>query len=110
MNALTCIFQVGARHFVERHFVGTTFGRIRLLVDVTFRQVRHSVEKNNQVRHSIELVNSIIFITNHLRNQLTLKAKLACHPARCLLPVEIIDRCGLATGPATVGLLPYLLP
>ena len=39
-----------------------------------------------------------------------LKAKLACHPARCLLPVEIIERCGLATGPATVELLPYLLP
>ena len=39
-----------------------------------------------------------------------LKAKLACHPARCLLPVEIIDRCGLATGPATVELLPYSLP
>ena len=34
-----------ARHFVESHFVGTTFGRIRLLVDVTFRRVRHSVEK-----------------------------------------------------------------
>ena len=41
---------------------------------------------------------------------MTLKAKLACHPARCLLPVEIIERCGLATGPATVELLPYLLP
>ena len=39
-----------------------------------------------------------------------LKAKLACLPARCLLPVEIIERCGLATGPATVGLLTYLLP
>ena len=39
-----------------------------------------------------------------------LKAKLACHPARCLLPVEIIERCGLATSPATVELLPYLLP
>ena len=38
-----------------------------------------------------------------------LKAKLACHPARCLLPVEIIERCCLATGPATVELLPYLL-
>ena len=39
-----------------------------------------------------------------------LKAKLACHPARCLLPVEILDRCGLATGPANVELLTYLLP
>ena len=39
-----------------------------------------------------------------------LKAKLACHPARCLLPVEIIERCGFATGLATVELLPYLLP
>ena len=39
-----------------------------------------------------------------------LKAKLACHPAKCLLPVEIIERCGLATGPATVELLQYLLP
>ena len=25
-----------------------------------------------------------------------LKAKVACHPARGLLPVEIIERCGLA--------------
>ena len=40
----------------------------------------------------------------------SLMAKLAYHPARCLLPVEIIERCGLATGPATVKLLPYLLP
>ena len=39
-----------------------------------------------------------------------LKAKLACHPARCLLPVEIIERFGLTTGPATVELLSYLLP
>ena len=39
-----------------------------------------------------------------------LKAKFQCHPARCLLPVEIMERCGLATGPATVELLPYLLP
>ena len=39
-----------------------------------------------------------------------LKAKLACHPAMCLLPVEIIERGGLATGLATVELLPYLLP
>ena len=39
-----------------------------------------------------------------------LKARLACHPARCLLPVEIIERCDLATGLATVELLPYLLP
>ena len=36
-----------------------------------------------------------------------LKAKLACHPARCLLLVEIIERCGLSTGPATVELLSY---
>ena len=39
-----------------------------------------------------------------------LKAKFQCHPARCLLPVEIMQRCGLATGPDTVELLPYLLP
>ena len=39
-----------------------------------------------------------------------IKAKFQCHPARCLLPVEIMQRCGLATGPATVELLPYLLP
>ena len=31
-------------------------------------------------------------------------------PARCLLPVEIIEWCGLASGPATVELLPYLVP
>ena len=41
---------------------------------------------------------------------LLLKAKLACHPARCLLPVESIKRCRLDTGQATVELLPYLLP
>ena len=40
----------------------------------------------------------------------SLKAKLACHPERCLLPIENIERCGLATCPATVELLPYLLP
>ena len=50
------IVNTGARHFVESHFVGTTFGRIRLLVDVTFRRVRHSVEKNIQVRHFVEMV------------------------------------------------------
>ena len=38
----------------KSHFVGTTFGPIRLLVDVTFRRVCHSVEKNSQVRHSVE--------------------------------------------------------
>ena len=39
-----------------------------------------------------------------------LKAKLAYHLARCLiLPVEILERCGLATGPVTVKLLPYVL-
>ena len=36
-----------------------------------------------------------------------LKAKLACHPARFLLPVEIIERCGLATGPARQLLWSY---
>ena len=35
---------------------------------------------------------------------------MACHPARCFLPVEIIERCALVTGPATVELLPFLLP
>ena len=49
-----------AQHFVESHFVGTTFGRIRRLVEVIFHRVRHSVEKNSQVRHSVEMVNSII--------------------------------------------------
>ena len=44
----------GARQFVENHFADTTIGRIRLLVDATFRQVRHLVEKNSQVRHSVE--------------------------------------------------------
>ena len=53
------------------------------------------------------LRSAIGFITE---SNFGLKAKLACHPARCLLPVEIIDRCGLATGPATVELLSYLLP
>ena len=37
-------------------------------------------------------------------------AKLACHLARCLLLVGIVERFGLATAPATVRLLPYLLP
>ena len=45
-----------------------------------------------------------------VQSTLMLKAKFQCHPARCLLPVEIMQRCGLATGPATVELLPYLLP
>ena len=43
--SLAIYISTGARHFVESHFVGTTFGRIRLSVDVTFRGVRHSVEK-----------------------------------------------------------------
>ena len=47
--------------------------------------------------------NALIFATSALSSCIssssTLKAKLACHPARCLLPVEIIERCGLATGP-----------
>ena len=47
---------------------------------------------------------------SHPYNRIGLKAKFQCHPARCLLPVEIMQRCGLATGPATVELLPYLLP
>ena len=38
-----------------------------------------------------------------------LKAKLACHPAKCLLPVEIIEWCGLATGPATAVFIPLLI-
>ena len=41
--------RTGARQFVENHFADTTIGRIRLLVDATFRQVRHLVEKNSQV-------------------------------------------------------------
>ena len=53
-------------------------------------------------------------ILSHFSNcaalEKVLKAKFQCHPARCLLPVEIMQRCGLATGPATVELLPYLLP
>ena len=35
----------GARQFVENHFADTTIGRTRLLVDATFRRVRHLVEK-----------------------------------------------------------------
>ena len=35
----------GARQFVENHFADMTIGRIRLLVDATFRRVRHLVEK-----------------------------------------------------------------
>ena len=31
-------------------------------------------------------------------------------PGKVFIPVEIMQRCGLATGPATVELLPYLLP
>ena len=54
---------------------------------------------------SISIMSSVV-----CTDCIKLKAKLACHPARCLLPVEIIERCGLATGPATVELLPYLLP
>ena len=38
-----------------------------------------------------------------------LKAKLASHPARCLSPVEIVERYGLTTGPATVELLCHRL-
>ena len=51
----------GARQFVENHFADMTIGRIRLLVDATFRRVRHLVEKNSQVRHSVEIVMSLFF-------------------------------------------------
>ena len=44
-------------------------------------------------------------------NFVSLKVKLACHPARCVLSVGIIEKYGLASGgPATVELLSYLLP
>ena len=52
---------VGARQFVENHFADMTIGRIRLLVDATFRRVRHLVENNSQVRHSVEIVKSLFF-------------------------------------------------
>ena len=51
----------GARQFVENHFADTTIGCMRLLVDATFRRVRHLVEKNSQVRHSVEIVTSLFF-------------------------------------------------
>ena len=51
----------GARQFVENHFADMTIGRIRLLVDATFRRVRHLVEKNSQVRHSVEIVMSTLY-------------------------------------------------
>ena len=58
----TCfMFIWGARQFVENHFADTTIGRIRLLVDATFRRVRHLVEKNSQVRHSVEIVKPLFF-------------------------------------------------
>ena len=57
-----------ARQFVENHFADTTIGRIRLLVDATFRQERHLVEKNSQVRHSVEIVKSLFFRPNVLLN------------------------------------------
>ena len=34
---------------------------MRLLVDATFRQVRHLVEKYSQVQHSVEIVKSLFF-------------------------------------------------
>ena len=63
----------GARHFVESHFVGTTFGRIRLLVDVTFRRVQHSVDSRKKYPGTTFRRNGQLnyFITNHLRNQFT---------------------------------------
>ena len=36
---------LGARQFVENHFADMTIGRIRLLVNTTFRRVQHLVEK-----------------------------------------------------------------
>ena len=58
---LTLVFIAGARQFVENHFANTTIGRIRLLVDATFRRVQHLVEKNSQVRHLVEIVKSLFF-------------------------------------------------
>ena len=56
-----CMSAAGARQFVENHFADTTNSRIRLLVDATFRRVRHLVEKNSLVRHSVEIVKSLFF-------------------------------------------------
>ena len=42
----------GARQFTENHFAVTTFGRIRLLVDGTFRQVQH---KSKQLFFSVQI-------------------------------------------------------
>ena len=82
----------GARQFVENHFADTTIGRIRLLVDATFRRERHLVEYNSQVRHSVEIVKSLffdhrgayisghvlIFASNHLMNSYMSLHKYLC--------------------------------
>ena len=54
------------------------------------------------------MVNRVYFVTSTPTR--ALNAKLTCHPARSLLRSEIIERCGLATVPATVELLPCVLP
>ena len=61
-----------ARHFVENHFADTT-----LLVDATFRRVRHFVEKkNSQVQRSVEIVSHFFFTKR--RNQRSV-AWTKCH-------------------------------
>ena len=70
------ICNLGARQFVKNHLADTTIGRIRLLVDATFRRVRHLVEKNSQVRHSVEVVKSLFSTKRRTRRNV---ASTKCH-------------------------------
>ena len=91
------LFLVGARQFVENHFADTTIGRIRLLVDATFRLVRHMVEKNSQVRHLVENVKSLFFDQTSYSTErriyqisLVIKKKENHKKSLCLPDVQLI--------------------
>ena len=93
------ISEINSSQFVENHFAHTTIGRVRLLVDATFRRVRHLVEKNSQVRHSVEIVKSLFFdqmsySTERRIYQMLLIIKKENHKkSLCLPDVQLIKAC-----------------
>ena len=101
-RSLLCaqVYDKRKRNFEKKMSANVIAPSLRVLVDkykVTSEHVLVIVVTGNVITHFLQYV-------------LSLKAKFQCHPARCLLPVEIMQRCGLATGPAIVELLPYLMP
>ena len=62
-----------------------------------------------EISKKISLIYHQLSSNTHLICSFDLKAKLACHPARCLLAAEITERCDLASGPATAIFIALLI-